>query len=274
MRDAFDADLAQALQFVEQRLRIDHGAASDEQLDVRIERPRRHDAQRQLAVADDDRVAGVVAAAKPRHDVVVGGVQVDDPSLSLVAPLAADDHVCFRWHRRSFTAYMRTSLRTAAAARIPDADGFSGRLEREGLEGSTTCRVVPQTKVRAAKLVCAGDDRALLVVDRRILLTDDERLNHMRVVTVAGVAQNHLAVRRQRRTRQRGLDNAGLNASSDLLVAKSDVLAVPHRGGRRVDREAASAQRGERLRSFSTAQKVTDSEAWFSATITKFPLSS
>lgn len=76
-----------------------------------------------------------------------------------------------------------------------DADGLATRLERERLERRTTFRVVPQTKICAAKLVGAGDDLALLVVDRRILATDDERLNHMGVVAVAAVAQKHLSMR-------------------------------------------------------------------------------
>ena len=53
------------------RWQADDRSAADEQLGVRIERARRNDAQRELGVADDDRVAGVVAAAETRDDVVV-----------------------------------------------------------------------------------------------------------------------------------------------------------------------------------------------------------
>ena len=48
-----------------------------------------------LAVADD-RVAGVVAALKAHDHVGLLGEQVGDLSLSLVAPLGADDHDS--WH--------------------------------------------------------------------------------------------------------------------------------------------------------------------------------
>ena len=40
-------------------------------------------------IADDDLMPGVVAAAKSRDDVVVGGVQIDDAALAFVTPLDA-----------------------------------------------------------------------------------------------------------------------------------------------------------------------------------------
>ena len=48
--------------------------------------------QRQLVglVADDERVAGIVAALEAHDDVGAAGQPVDDLALALVAPLAAD----------------------------------------------------------------------------------------------------------------------------------------------------------------------------------------
>ena len=84
-----DAERRQAFEFVEQRRRIDDRAAADEELDVRMQHARRNDAQRELAIADDDRVPGVVAAAEARDDVVVGGVEIDDPALCPRRPTAS-----------------------------------------------------------------------------------------------------------------------------------------------------------------------------------------
>ena len=57
------------------------------------ERARRHDVQRELRVADLDRVPGVVAAAEPRDDAVVAREQIDDAAFALVAPLDAEHDV-------------------------------------------------------------------------------------------------------------------------------------------------------------------------------------
>ena len=72
----------------------DHAIADDRQL------AGAHDAgrqQRQLVFnpADDQRMAGVMAALKPDDDVGAAGQPVDDLALALIAPLGADHgHVC------------------------------------------------------------------------------------------------------------------------------------------------------------------------------------
>jgi len=44
-----------------------------------------------LDAVDHERMAGVVPALKPHDDVRLGGEQIDDLSLALVAPLKTDD---------------------------------------------------------------------------------------------------------------------------------------------------------------------------------------
>ena len=77
---------------VDEVMRVEHDAVAD---DRQLAGP--HDArgqQRQLVdlVADDERVAGVVAALEAHHDVGLGRQPVDDLALALVAPLGADHH--------------------------------------------------------------------------------------------------------------------------------------------------------------------------------------
>ena len=78
--------------FGKQRLRIDDDAIADDRQFAAA-----HDAgrqQRQLVghVADDQRVAGIVAALESHHDVGLFREPVDDLALALVAPLGADNH--------------------------------------------------------------------------------------------------------------------------------------------------------------------------------------
>ncbi len=71
----------------------DDGAGADQELDALDQDAGRHDVQRELRLADLDRVPGIVAAAEPRDDAVVAREQVDDAPLALVAPLNADADV-------------------------------------------------------------------------------------------------------------------------------------------------------------------------------------
>ena len=91
-----------------QRLRGDRDALAGQLLDLGLERPGiEHDAvadhreraaddargqQRELVglVADDQRVAGIVAALEADDEIGAAGQPVDDLALALVAPLAAD----------------------------------------------------------------------------------------------------------------------------------------------------------------------------------------
>ena len=84
-----DALLGQLLDLVLQRPGIEHDAVADHRQraadDARGE-------QRQFVglVADDQRVAGIVAALEADDDIGAAGQPVDDLALALVAPLAAD----------------------------------------------------------------------------------------------------------------------------------------------------------------------------------------
>ena len=91
-----NAERRKLLDFTEQRRLIDDRPAADEEFRMRIERARRNDSQREFRLSDDDRMAGVVAAAETRDDIVLLGVEVDDPPFSLVAPLNPNDDVGFR----------------------------------------------------------------------------------------------------------------------------------------------------------------------------------
>ncbi len=87
--------LPQPLDLVGQRPRIDHHAVADHAELAFTHHARRQ--QRKLVglVADDQRVAGVVAALEAHHDVGPLRQPVDDLAFALVAPLGADyDDVC------------------------------------------------------------------------------------------------------------------------------------------------------------------------------------
>ena len=87
-----DALSPQFLDFGAQRPRVDDDAIADH-----AEFAGAHDArwqQRQLVgvLADDQRVAGVVAALEPHDDVGAFRKPIDDLAFALVAPLGADHH--------------------------------------------------------------------------------------------------------------------------------------------------------------------------------------
>jgi hypothetical protein len=91
-----DAKRRKLLDFTKQRRWIDDRPAADEEFGVGIERARRNDSQRQFRLADDDRMTGVVATAETRDDVVLLGVEIDDPAFSFVAPLNPNDDIGLR----------------------------------------------------------------------------------------------------------------------------------------------------------------------------------
>ena len=90
VRGHVHAELAHPLDFGLQRPRIEHHAIADHR------RRSAHDArgkQRELVglVADDERVAGVMAALEAHDHVGAARQPVDDLALAFVAPLGADD---------------------------------------------------------------------------------------------------------------------------------------------------------------------------------------
>ena len=96
---------------------VDHDAVADHRDDVVVEDAARHELQGVALAADDDRVAGVVAALVAHDVAVLLGQQVDDLGLALVAPLGADDdgdgHVPGSYRIRGFaTSESATAERT------------------------------------------------------------------------------------------------------------------------------------------------------------------
>lgn len=90
LRDV-DAARAERVELAEQHLDVDHDAVGDHGRDALGEDAARQQVQRVLLVADDDRVARVVAAVE-LHDVVdAAGEEVGGLALPFVAPLGADD---------------------------------------------------------------------------------------------------------------------------------------------------------------------------------------
>ena len=79
-----------------QHARVDDHPVADDRDAVRPQHPAGQQVQRVRLVADDDRVAGVVAALVA-HDVLdpateeIGGLP-----FALIAPLGSDEHDC--WH--------------------------------------------------------------------------------------------------------------------------------------------------------------------------------
>ena len=70
---------------------IDHHAAPDHTPGLRPEDARRDQVQDERVPVEDHRVAGVVPALIPGHDVRLSGQDVDDLSFPFVSPLPADD---------------------------------------------------------------------------------------------------------------------------------------------------------------------------------------
>ncbi len=96
-----------------QRLRREHHAVADEAVDVAAQDARGNQVQHGLLAADDQRVAGVVAALEAHHALRVVGEPVDDLALALVAPLGADDDDVARGR-----GHLRFAFCPAAEARL------------------------------------------------------------------------------------------------------------------------------------------------------------
>src|SRR5215475_6702777 len=86
------AALFQGVDLLEEHAGIDDDAVADDGRDVRGEHPGRQHVQRVALVADDDGVAGVIAALVPDDVLHAVPEQVGRLALTLVAPLGADQH--------------------------------------------------------------------------------------------------------------------------------------------------------------------------------------
>src|SRR5262249_12294594 len=99
-----DALRAQSVNLIEQRLRINHHAIADDAGLARMGDARRNQVQNEFmidfATANDDGVAGVMAALIASDDVEMWREQVNDLAFAFLSPLGADDcevHVCGLW---------------------------------------------------------------------------------------------------------------------------------------------------------------------------------
>ena len=72
--------------------RVYHDAVADDRDGVFVHDPGGHQVQRQLLVAVNDGVAGIIASLEAHHVIVVAGDEVGDLTLAFVAPLGADEH--------------------------------------------------------------------------------------------------------------------------------------------------------------------------------------
>ncbi len=79
--------LAQLADFFKKGHRVEHHAVADHGMAVRPQNPAWDQLQDELLAVNDDCMAGVVAAGITGHDRKSVGKNVDDLSLSLVAPL-------------------------------------------------------------------------------------------------------------------------------------------------------------------------------------------
>ena len=86
-----DARPRQLVDLVEERLGVDHHAVAEHAAHAGVEDAGGDQMEREVAVAEPDRVAGVVAALVAHHGVEGRAQEVDDLPLALVPPLHADD---------------------------------------------------------------------------------------------------------------------------------------------------------------------------------------
>ena len=91
-----DAPRAQAVELLDQDLRVDHHAVADHAALARVEDPGGDQVQLPLDLPAHDRVPGVVAALEAHDRARALGEQIGDLALPLVAPLGADDD--YSWH--------------------------------------------------------------------------------------------------------------------------------------------------------------------------------
>ncbi len=135
-----DAALDQAVDLLEQDLRVDHDPVADHRGRVLRQGPRREQVQRVAFVADDHGVPGVVAALIADDVVNPVAEQVGGLALAFIAPLRADDHdgghVTGPSRNRTKAPCPRLCGEIASAARgsciqmLPDRPEVAARLAR------------------------------------------------------------------------------------------------------------------------------------------------
>jgi hypothetical protein len=120
-----NAELLELVELVDEPAQRKDRPGADQQLRRLDQHARRHDVQRQLRLADFDRMTGVVPAPEAGDDVIISREQVDDAALRLIAPLDADANV-----------YGRAGL----AAAPPREHGGSFPLSLRGSPGRSSIR--------------------------------------------------------------------------------------------------------------------------------------
>jgi hypothetical protein len=85
-----EAGRGELIQLAEQHRRVDDDAVRDHVGDVREQHARRHEVELELAALGDDRVAGVVTALVPDHEVHPVRQVVDRLALAFITPLGAE----------------------------------------------------------------------------------------------------------------------------------------------------------------------------------------
>ncbi len=92
LRPDVDADRLEAGDFVEQRGRINHHAVADNSLNTRAQNAAGDQLQYEFLAADEDGMAGIVAALIASHGIKLFREQVDDFALAFVAPLRSENY--------------------------------------------------------------------------------------------------------------------------------------------------------------------------------------
>ena len=87
-----DAELAEPVDFLHQAERVDDDAVADDAELAFAEDARRHQVQDIFLFADEDGVAGVVAALSADDDIRPLGQHIDDFAFAFIAPLGAHEN--------------------------------------------------------------------------------------------------------------------------------------------------------------------------------------
>src|SRR5207302_4038351 len=82
----------QCFHFIEQRLGIDYDTVSDHGLDAGTQDATRDQLQNEFLIADEDRVAGIVAPLIAHHDGKLFREKINDLSFAFIAPLSAQNY--------------------------------------------------------------------------------------------------------------------------------------------------------------------------------------
>ena len=106
----FVRELLQPANFADQAHRVDHHAVADN-TDLAPPQDARGDKmENEFLLANEDRVAGVVAALSADHHVGLAGEHVDDFAFAFVAPLGADENSVGHSFRRAMKKAIQTAM--------------------------------------------------------------------------------------------------------------------------------------------------------------------